>query len=455
METSQSGPAALLDRARRFLEVDLWTWEPKPRTWAAWAVRPLQLAVLIGEGFIRDQLLLRASALTYVTLLAMIPLLALTFAIVGAIGVGEDLEGLFHDQLVVVSPQIAEKLLEVLAGVKLGQLGTIGAATLLVTTVLAIGNVEKALNDIWGVREQRDYVRRFTDYLAVLVTAPLMLAVAMSAATAFRSQTLVQQLLTNPMFETLWSIGITWVPTAVFALAFAFLYRFLPNTHVNLTSAALGGIVAAILFTFAQGAYWGFNVGAARYNALVGGMAYLPIFFVFVYLSWAIMLVGAELAFAHQNLDHYRREVLGTPPGPAAREAMGLEVALELARSFRDGGPVWNADGLAERLDVPVRTVRDVCSALVAAGIAAPYGNERDGGYQLGRAAETVRVGDVLTALRGERDVHLPDEQVGRAAEEVLGRLEQGAAEAAGNDTLAAVLARVAATDVEGARTRS
>jgi membrane protein len=295
------------------------------------------------------------------------------------------------------------------------------------------------LNQVWGVREQRDYVRRFTDYLAVLVTAPLLLALAMSGAAAFRSQTLVQRMLEYDTLATLYQIGLRWVPTVVMAVAFTFLYRFLPNTHVRITSALLGGVVAAVLFTATQSLYVTFNIGAARASVLFGGLFFLPLLFAWIYVSWAIVLVGAELAFAHQNLDHYRREVLGTPPGSAAREAMGLEIGFELARAFRDGTGPRSADALAMKLDMPVRTVRDLCSELVSAGIASPFGSDKEGGYQLGRAAESVTVHDVLVALRGgssEREVEI-DPTVAR----VVAELEESAAKAGGEHTLAELVA--------------
>ena len=450
MARSQPG---VVDRLRRLVEQDIWAWEPQPSSWAAWAVRPLQIVVLLGEGFLRDHLLLRASALTYVSLLSLIPLLALAFSIVGAIGVSDDLVRIVVSQLAAGSPEASEKLVELISGVKLGRLGTIGAVALLVTTVLAIGNVEQALNDIWGVREQRSYARRFTDYLAVLVTAPLLLALAISSATAFRSQAFIQRMLEVDALAALYQIGLTWTPTLVIAVAFAFLYRFLPNTHVKTSSAVLGGLVAAVLFSLAQSAYLGFNVGAARYNALLGGVAWLPLLFVWIYLSWAIVLIGAELAFAHQNLDHYRREVLEAPPGAAAREAMGLEIVLELARVFRDGGPILTPDRLAAELDVPVRIVRDLCSELVASGIVSPCGVDRESAYQLGRAAEGISVRDVLTALRG--DLEDRPSKLDPAVARILRQLEDGAAKAGGELSLAQVLERVPAAPAAGARPAS
>ncbi len=437
-----SGVAAWIARGRRFLERELWTWEPEPRSAAAWARRPLQLAVMISEGFVRDQLTLRATALTYVTALALIPLLALALGIVDAVGVKENLARAIVEPLTVGNPTVRDYILETLASVRLQSLGTMGAATLLVTTLLTIGNIERALNHIWGVKEQRSYLRRFTDYLAVLVTAPLLLAVALSLRTTLQNQKALDYLLQFPLFDLLYASGLVFLPVLMYSAAFAFLFVFLPNTYVRLVSALIGGVVAGALFTGVQAVYATSQVGAARYDALFGAAAAFPLFVVFVYFSWSVILFGAEVAFAHQNLEHYRRDVRGTPPGAAAREALGLEIALEIARRFRSADPVWTADTLAERIDVPVRIVRSVLGGLEEAGLVMPCGRDPEAGaYQLGRPADRIRVADVLGALRGPRPAQVTNLPVGAAASRLLDRVEAHALEITGSQTLEGLLA--------------
>jgi membrane protein len=187
----------------------------------------------------------------------------------------------------------------------------------------------------------------------------------------------------------------------LYAGGFAFLYWFLPNTTVRPLSAVLGGAVAALLFNGAQAAYVGFNVGAARYDALFSTFAVL-LFLIWIYVSWAIVLLGAEIAYAHQHLGRYSREVRTGEARAAQLETLGLAVALEVARAFRDGGRPLTADALATELDVAIRVVRDVLSDLELAGIVAPRGGDpREGSMQLGRPAEHITVSDVRTALRG------------------------------------------------------
>src|SRR5262249_15422286 len=152
------------------------------------------------------------------------------------------------------------------------------------------------------------------------------------------------------------------------SVAFAFLYWFLPNASVRVVSAAIGGGFAGIAVTLAQSVYVHWSVGVARADALFGGFALLPLLFAWIYVFWAIVLLGAEIAFAHQNFALYREEVQGDPVSPAEREAIALQIALDVARCFGAGAPAPHADALADELQVPVRSVRAVATLLVDAG---------------------------------------------------------------------------------------
>jgi membrane protein len=432
--------------ARSFLREDLWRREFEPRTWAARGAAALQFAVMVGEGFVRDQLLLRASALTYFTVLALVPLLAIVSSVLTALGVTENVVGRIIEQFAAGAPEAAAWIEDFVANADLAGLGGLGGVFLFLTTVAGVTNIEKALNHIWGVKQVRPWARRLPDYLAVLIIAPLLLGAGISLATTLRSQWIVRQMLEFPGFELLYHLGLRQLPMLVLAGAFSFLYWFLPNTSVRAAGALLGGVVAAVLVNGAIAVYLGLSVGAARASALYGSFAALPLLFVWIYFFWAIVLFGAEIAFAYQNLPLYRREVRGRRAGPLEREAIGLRIALEIGRRFRDGTSPWTADGLADALRVPVRTVRSVLQALSEAHIVAALdGSEHGDGYQLGRPAERIAIIDVLSALRGPRQTMGGDREVRTAVEAVLGQLREGEAGAAGGQTLADVLERISA----------
>ncbi|HEX5066311.1 MAG TPA: YhjD/YihY/BrkB family envelope integrity protein, partial [Myxococcota bacterium] len=223
----------------------------------------------------------------------------------------------------------------------------------------------------------------------------------------------------------------------ILIVTFGMLYAFLPNTRVRWLSAAIGGTVAGVLTVGAQHLYLDLSVGVARANLFFGSFAALPLLFAWIYVLWAIVLFGAEIAFAHQNLQNYRREVRGKPAGPAEREAIGLRIALDVARRFRDAEPALEAGPLADALDLPVRTVREVADRLCEAGIL--IHEARDGvgeALQLGRPAERIGVIELLAALRGERESAGGDFRQAEAVETLLRQVEQGAEQAAGGRTL-------------------
>ena len=356
-------------RIRRIIEQDLWSAEATARTGIAWARRVLQLVVLVAQGVVRDLLLLRASALTYYTVLALIPLLAIALSLVEALGVSENLAGIIVDKLAAGSPEAGQRILDIVQKVEFGTLGTIGAAMLFATTVLGLSSIERSLNTVWGVEQTRPWERRLPDYLAVLVVEPLLLGVALSLGTTLQSQTLLQRLLEIPAFELLYTLGLRQAPLVFLWLGFSFLYWFLPNTKVRISSALLGGLIAAILFTMAQRVYVGFNVGVARYSALFGGLAALPLLLVWIYISWLVVLLGAEVAFVHQNLTPMRRDRRAEKPGPAARELIGLAIATHVARAFRDGEGAMDVESLADALNISVRSVRAIVADLERAGL--------------------------------------------------------------------------------------
>jgi membrane protein len=449
------GLQAWIDRTRSFVRDELWSTEPQKRAQLQ-VVRLLQFGIMVVEGFVRDHLMLRASALAYFTVISVVPLLAVAVSIANAVGVGShDFVGWVVGTLAAGSPDAQQQIQGLVEGVSFRGLGTVSAGVLFVTTVLAIRNVESALNGIWGVTKGRSWSRRFSDYLAVLIVAPLLGGFALSLRTTLESEWLLQRLIQVPGVAPLFQLGLTQLPLLLLVGVYTFLYAFLPNTRVRLLSALLGAVPAALLTVAAQGIFLGLGVGATRASMFFGSFAALPLLFAWIYALWAIVLLGAELAFAHQNFELYRREVRGGPLGTAEREAIGLRIALEVGRRFRDGSPCAETADLADALRVPVRSARDVVQHLVAAGILSLRAETDEGeALQLGRPAERIAVIDVLHALRGAREPEVPDTAVAASAERVLAEIEEGTLKSAGGYTLAALLAEVPPVrDVDPAQT--
>jgi membrane protein len=399
----------------------------------------LQFCVATVEAVLRDALPLRASALTYYTILAVIPVLAFVLAIMQAVGINAELIVKLVAYATQVAPEAGDWINETVQKVNFASLGTIGAALVFLTTVLGISSIESTLNGIWGVTRSRSWERRIPDYLAVLIVTPLFLGVALSLGATLQSQTLVAQLREYRAFELIFTTGLRFAPLVLLCLGLTFLYWFLPNTRVKFSSSLLGGAAAALLLAATQAIYVQFNIGASRANALYGGLAAFPLFLAFVYISWLIVLLGAEIGAVWENLVQMRRARRGNDPDPAAREALGLAIAVRAARSFDRGENPLTAEALADELELPIRSIRSILDTLQRAGVFALSGEEeiRGAGYQLGRAADRLPVRAILTAMRGERDPGPPLLEISPAVAELLLRVDARAEEAIGDATLA------------------
>ncbi len=251
------------EQIRRFLKEGLWSEEPASRWIVARAVSLLQFAIMTAEGFVRDRLLLHASALTYFTVISLIPVIAIVVSIAAAIGIESDFAEGLVEKLAAGAPGLQEKIVSQIKAADFKALGGIGAAIVFVLTVLGLSNVEGAFNSIWGVKKHRAWGRRFPDYLAILVVVPLM-ATGLSLATGLQSEWLVQRLLEYEVFSRVYQMGLQQLPWLTLTGSLALMFWFLPNTSVRFSSALLGGAVSALLILFAQDLYLGFSVGAAR-----------------------------------------------------------------------------------------------------------------------------------------------------------------------------------------------
>lgn len=411
-KTTDANTSEALGLLARIQEV--WVWLER-ELWASNVGAPVilrglrstaQLITLTIKGFQNDHLLLRASALTYVTALSIIPMLGVVIEVLGLVGGDETVVNFAIEQLTTVAPEVRETVREYAANLDFANFGKIGGAILFGTAIFALRHLEGTLNEIWGVARNRNWARRFADYLAIMVVAPITIGVAVSLATTLQSEPMMARLLDQPAFARVYGLGLTQVPLVALFVGFTFLYWFFPNTKVRIRAAAFGGLVAAVLFSAARAIYVDFQIGASTYQAVFGALSAIPLILVWLYVCWAVVLLGAEVAFATQNLPYARREMRSGEISPAQQEAIAVEIAVEIARSFGAQETPPATEWLADSLDEPVRLVRRLVDELERADLVRGVllRDDKERGYVPARPVRDLTVGDVLRAVRGEVD---------------------------------------------------
>jgi len=392
---------SLIDRSRNFLEHELWEMDAADKPWwQKFLVNQGQILALVVRGFIADGCMLRASALTFTTLLSLVPLLALVFSVLKGFGVQNELEPLLLEQLAVGGGAAVTKIVEYINNTNVARLGTYGLVFLIATVLTLLSNIEKSFNSVWGVEETRPMLRRFTDYFSVVTIGPLLVVVAISMTSTLKSQQLVITLIKYEYLGEVLLFMFEILPFMVMWLVFAGLYLFMPNVKVSPRAALIGGVFGGTLWQLSQWGYLNFQVGVARYNAIYGTMAALPILMIWIYLSWMIVLLGLEMTYATQNLRTIRQDLRGQRVNFASIEFIALTVLLFVSRRFYAGKPALGQEDLASHLDVPPRLLRTILEELTRLGFVVETTQEIDGsGYQPARALEKIRLHDVIRGL--------------------------------------------------------
>ena len=392
-----------LAKARHFVQRGVWEVEPSALgTLKAELLVRLRLLILVVEGTLRDQLLLRAAALTYKTVFSLVPLLAVMLAFFKGFGgtekAGQELQRTALESATPGLANVMEQINSSISNIHAGAVGGIGIVLLLYTAISLLTTVEQSFNHIWGIRQGRTFFWRCIIYWGVITLGPVVFMTSLAATTLVESSSLMGWIRENARFG---NAGLLALLPFVFAwLGFGFLYYFMPNTRVQWRAAFAGGIVAGTLWEAAKHGYVWYNthlVGGTY--AIYGAIAAVPIFLLWIYLSWTIVLFGAEFAFAFQNVRTYRREIALEPPSQAAQEELALLAVLLIAREYTAGREPVTVRRLGEVFNVPIRFANDVLFRLGAAGLAREV-TGTESAYVPGRDTAAISVKDVLDAVR-------------------------------------------------------
>jgi membrane protein len=396
-----------LSNLTEFLSTGIWRIRASElRGSRSFLIRQLRIILLAVRGFNDDRCQLRASALTFYSLLSVVPMIAMAFGVSKGFGLEQRLEKqllkVLPDQQQVVS-RIVEFARSFLENTEGGLIAGVGVVVLFWSVIKLMGNIEKSFNDIWGVQKGRSLARRFADYLSIIVIAPILLAMASSVTVLITSHINV---LTDKV-TFLRSAGpllmgiLKLLPYGVIWILFTLLYVLMPNTSVKIKSALLGGILAGTLYQLVQWVYIKFQVGVSTYGAIYGSFAALPLFLIWLQMSWLVVLLGAEISFAEQHVDTYEFEPDCNKVSKNLKRLLALRITQLCVRNFQAKGEPWSAVQISDCLGVPIRLVRQSLSELTEARVLSEVRTEEEktAAYQPARAIGSLTVREVIDLL--------------------------------------------------------
>ena len=368
-------------RIIRFLQVDIWRVSSEDMSPLKYfCLEVLKKVMLAVKFFTTKRVMNDASALTYSTLLAIVPILAVVFAVARGFGYNKYIEIWFRDAFR-SQPQAADVivgfvnsyLIHTKSGVFLG----FGLVFMLYTVIMLITNIEKTFNDIWQVKKKRSIFRTFTDYFALMFMIPIVIVVTSGISIFFATLTgsLPDLFLITPALGFLLDLS----PYVLMSALFIALYVFMPNTHVKVRSCIVPGILAGVAMQWLQLVYIHSQIWVSSYNAIYGSFAALPLFMLWVQISWTICLFGAELSYTSQNLDYYDFNTVTSDISHRFQIVIYTMLMGHICRRFDEGGTPYTINELRDKTGVPIRVVNDLMYNLVEANLAIEITSDEKG----------------------------------------------------------------------------
>jgi membrane protein len=357
-------------------------------------------------GVLRDifsgELNLRAMSLVYTTLLSVIPLLAFSFAILKGFGVFDQLEPYLNNVLEPLGKdgeKITATILNLVNNVRGGLLGGVSMIILLWTVISTIQKVESSFNFVWYVSKPRSLSRRFTEYLVVIIIGPIMMVTALSIIGSMANNTVIQYLSALPGVGEMLLLAGKLMPFLIISGVFAFLYMFMPNTKVNLKSALVGGLGGGVMWATMAIIFTTFVATAVRTQNMYANFAVAIFALIWLYINWLVLLIGAQLAFYHQNPAFLRIGRQEPRLSNSMRERLALNIMMLVGKAFRAGNQKVDTRAISSQLNIPSIALTPIGVALEEEGFLASTENED---LVPGREMSRIRLRDILAVVRVE-----------------------------------------------------
>lgn len=372
-------------------------------------IRQVRIFLLALRGFDENKCLLRASALTFYSLISIVPVVAMVFGIAKGFGFEKRLEGQLMQQFQGQEEAITRVIgfaHTMLSNTKGGLIAGVGIVLLLWAVIKVLGHIEASFNDIWGVQDSRRMSRKFSDYLSVMLLCPMLLVLSSSVTVFITTQVtmIVEKVALLGSISPVIFFVLKLLPYCIVWVLFSFLYLFMPNTRVRFRSGILAGIIAGTLYQIVQLGYIGFQVGTAKYNAIYGSFAALPLFLIWMQVSWLIVLFGAELSFAHQNVHTYEFEPDSLRISHSFRRLLSLQVTHMVVVNFMKGEAPPTAEDICHHLEIPIRLTNQILHDLTECGVMSIVRHDDDGAgaYQPSCDINRLTIRSVIDSLEDQ-----------------------------------------------------
>jgi len=406
----------MVGKAFKFLKDEVWRIRIRELSgFKYFLLRPIRILLLASRGFAEDKCSLRASALTFYSFLSVVPVMAMVFGVAKGFGLEKNLETLLTEKL-----QGQEEVIQwiiqfanaLLSNTKGGVIAGVGILILFWSVIKLLENVEKAFNDIWGVKRGRSFTQKMSNYLSVMLICPILLIMSSSLSVFITTRmsiiagevTLIRDL--SPVI----SFFLNLFPYLVVWLLFTFVYIFMPNTRVSFKGGMLAGIVSGSIFHIVQKIYIGFQIGVAKYNAIYGSFAALPLFLIWLQLSWLVVLFGAEISFASDNEEDYEFEPDCLKVSLRFKRVLALRIAELCIKNFCNGEKPLDTLSIAHELKAPVRLVREILYSLVDAKVLSiiRQNDEAKQYFQPAQDVEKLTIKKVIDLLEKQGESRIP-----------------------------------------------
>lgn len=418
----------------------------KFRSFIVKSIRLLQVTI---REFTEGQLTLRAMSLVYTALLSVVPLLAISFSVLKGFGVHNQVVEPFLlkllDPLGPRGVEITRKIISFVENIKVGVLGTLGLALLVYTVISVIQKIEKAFNYIWKIKKSRSLARRFSDYTSVILIGPILVFSAIGLTASFKSAAIVHRLLSIESFGTFFYLASLVLPYVFVCSAFTVIYILIPNTKVKFRSALIGGIFAGVAWEATGWAFASFVVSSTKYTAIYSGFAILIMFMIWLYLSWLILLAGAQLSFYYQYPQFLtaKKEVFRL--NNRLREKLAFLIMVLIGYNYYHNKQAWTLDSIVVHLGLPLEPVQEVLQLLENSKLILETHDEPPA-YLPARDMETITLKELLDSVRvAEKETHSIESRVDAIQEVdgVIKRLDEAIKNALGDKTVKSLVLSV------------